>query len=124
MARGQPDLEAARVAAERGHDVTIIEAASAPGGQVRLISRLTRRRDMIGLIDWRISECERLGVDLRYDTYAECNDVTELDPDVVLIATGGIPNTDILEEGAEFAVVELGYSVRRRQARTERTRVR
>ena len=101
---GPAGLEAARVAAERGHDVTVLEAAGAPGGQVRLISRLARRREMIGLIDWRISECERLGVELRYDTYAEVSDVTELDPDVVFVATGGVPNTDILEEGAEFAV--------------------
>ena len=52
---GPAGLEAARVCAERGHDVTVIEAASAAGGQVRLISRLTRRRDMIGLIDWRLA---------------------------------------------------------------------
>ena len=101
---GPAGLEAARVAAERGHEVTVLEAAGAAGGQVRLISRLARRREMIGLIDWRVSECERLGVDLRYDTYAEGSDVAEFDPDVVLVATGGVPNTDILEEGAEFAV--------------------
>jgi NADPH-dependent 2,4-dienoyl-CoA reductase/sulfur reductase-like enzyme len=52
---GPAGLEAGRVAAERGHDVTVFEAAAAPGGQVRLTAQSPRRREMIGIIDWRMA---------------------------------------------------------------------
>src|ERR1039458_543522 len=42
---GPAGLEAARVAAERGHDVVVFEAASRPGGQVRLTALSPRRRE-------------------------------------------------------------------------------
>ncbi len=48
---GPAGLEAARVAAERGHNVVVHEAASRPGGQMRLTARSPRRREMIGIID-------------------------------------------------------------------------
>ncbi|PTT93860.1 N-methylproline demethylase, partial [Pseudomonas sp. HMWF031] len=50
---GPAGLEAARVAGERGHDVTVLEAADQPGGQIRLTALNERRREMIGIIDWR-----------------------------------------------------------------------
>lgn len=100
---GPGGLEAARVAAERGHEVVIFEAQDQPGGQVRLITRTRRRSDMIGIIDWRIAELERLGVDIRYNSYADKEDVLAEDPDIVVIATGGIPDTEICE-GADLAV--------------------
>ena len=101
---GPAGLEAARVSADRGHDVTVLEAANEPGGQVRLIARVPRRREFIGIIDWRIAQCESAGVTFRYDTYAETNDVMALEPDVVFIATGGLPNTNVLETGSDLAV--------------------
>ncbi|MEI4471022.1 oxidoreductase [Frigidibacter sp. MR17.24] len=88
---GPAGLEAARVAAERGHEVTVFEAAPQAGGQVRLLSSLARRREMIGIVDWRLAELERLGVEIRYNAYAEAADVTALAPDVVVVATGGLP---------------------------------
>lgn len=98
---GPGGLEAARVAAERGHDVVVLEAMPWAGGQVKLAARNPRRVDLAGIIDWRISECERLGVEIRYDTVADDRIVTELDPDVVIIATGGQPQLPELTEGAE-----------------------
>ncbi|QDL93713.1 NADH:flavin oxidoreductase [Paroceanicella profunda] len=94
---GPGGLEAARVLALRGHAVTVFEAADAPGGQVALLSRLARRREMIGIIDWRMSECEALGVQFRFNTYAEAEEVTALSPDIVVVATGGMPNTEVIE---------------------------
>nr|AIU93758.1 hypothetical protein LRS1606.324 [Rhodococcus sp. NS1] len=94
---GPAGLEAARVLAERGHTVTVLEAGSAPGGQVAIASMPERRRDLIGIIDWRVQECRRLGVTIRYNTYAEADDVLTENPDVVIIATGGIPNTTIVD---------------------------
>ena len=90
---GPAGLEAARVAAERGHAVTLHEAAEEAGGQVRLTARTARRRDMMALIDWRLAECARLGVDLRYNSFAEPETALDGDPDVVIVATGGLPET-------------------------------
>ncbi|MEZ5778676.1 MAG: NADH:flavin oxidoreductase [Paracoccaceae bacterium] len=101
---GPAGLEAARVAAERGHAVTVFEAAAQPGGQVRLTAQNPRRKEMIGLIDWRMSQCAARDVEFRFDTWAEADDVTALDPDVVVIATGGVPHTDVLEAGNDLVV--------------------
>jgi 2,4-dienoyl-CoA reductase-like NADH-dependent reductase (Old Yellow Enzyme family) len=101
---GPAGLEAARVSAERGHDVTLIEAADKPGGQIRLTVQVKRRAEIIGIVDWRMSELERLGVGARFNTYAEADDVRALEPDVVVVATGGLPGGYAIEDGAELAV--------------------
>ena len=99
---GPAGLEAARVAAERGHHVTVLEVMPQAGGQLRLAVRNRRRRDLIGIIDWRVSELARLGVDVRYDTYADDDLVASLDPDVVIVATGGVAQLTPLESGGEL----------------------
>ena len=101
---GPAGLEAARVAAERGHTVTVLEAASQAGGQVNLLAQNPRRREMTGIIDWRLAELSHLGVAIRYDTFAEMQDVLALEPDIVVIATGGVPQSPPMEEGEELAV--------------------
>ncbi len=97
---GPGGMEAARIAGERGHSVVLLEAMPWTGGQVRLAARNERRRDLLGMIEWRDSELERLGVDVRVDTFAEMSDVTALDPDIVVIATGGLPKMPGLDGGA------------------------
>jgi 2,4-dienoyl-CoA reductase-like NADH-dependent reductase (Old Yellow Enzyme family)/thioredoxin reductase len=101
---GPAGLEAARVAAERGHDVTVFEATSEPGGQVRLTARTKRRAEMIGIIDWRMAQCEARGVKFRFNTFADASDVLAEKPEVVIIATGGLPEMDILEAGNDLTV--------------------
>jgi NADPH-dependent 2,4-dienoyl-CoA reductase/sulfur reductase-like enzyme len=101
---GPAGLEAARVAAERGHSVVVFEAASKPGGQVRLTVRSPRRHEMIGIIDWRMARCTELGVQFRFDTLAEEAEICAEEPDVVLIATGGAPHTEVLDAGNELVV--------------------
>jgi hypothetical protein len=101
---GPGGLEAARVAAARGHHVTVFEAASQPGGQLRLTALNPRRREMIGIIDWRMAQCAAQEVEFRFDTWAEAEDVVSLDPDVVIVATGGLPDTDVLEAGNDLVV--------------------
>ena len=101
---GPAGLEAARVSAERGHAVVLFEAAGDPGGQVRLAARHRRRRELIGIADWRAERCAAAGAELRFNVYAEAADVLAEDPDVVVVATGGLPNTEVLEEGNALAV--------------------
>lgn len=103
---GPAGLEAARVLAERGHSVTVYEAGDRFGGQVALAAVSERRRDLIGIVDWRYDECKRLGVELKRHHYV---DPEELDSftesvDVVILATGGHPNPDLGIPGAELAV--------------------
>ncbi|CUJ90644.1 putative N-methylproline demethylase [Shimia thalassica] len=98
---GPAGLEAARVAAERGHDVTVFEAQPDPGGQIRLTSQSPRRREMMSIIDWRMAQCAARDVVFHFNTWAEAEDVTALNPDVVIIATGGLPNTELFETGKD-----------------------
>ncbi len=97
---GPAGLEAARVCAERGHAVVLFEAAERLGGQVLLATRASWRKDLVGLVEWRQRELERLGVRLRLSTYAERADVLAERPDVVIVATGGVPDIDWIQ-GAE-----------------------
>jgi len=108
---GPAGLEAARVAAERGHDITVFEAQPNPGGQVRLTAQNPRRREMISIIDWRMSQCAARDVDFRFNTWAEAVDVTALNPDVVIIATGGLPNTELFESGKEQDLVVTSWDL-------------
>jgi 2,4-dienoyl-CoA reductase-like NADH-dependent reductase (Old Yellow Enzyme family)/thioredoxin reductase len=108
---GPGGLEAARVAAERGHDVTVFEAQPDPGGQVRLTAQNPRRREMISIIDWRMAQCAARDVAFHFNTWAEVEDVTALAPDVVIVATGGLPNTVLFETGQELARVVSAWDM-------------
>ena len=99
---GPAGLEAARVAAERGHAVTVFEAADKPGGQIRLTAQQERRREMISIISWRMAMCEKHGVSFRFNSYAELDDVLATDPDAVIVATGGLPHTEVLGAGNDL----------------------
>ena len=99
---GPAGLEAARVSAERGHAVTVFEAANEAGGQIRLTARSKRRAEMIGIIDWRLAQCEALGVEFHFNSYADSEKVMAGNPDVVVIATGGLPHTEVLAAGNDL----------------------
>ena len=101
---GPAGLEAARVAAERGHKVVVFEAADQPGGQVRLTAQTKRRAEMIGIIDWRMAQCAARDVEFRFNSWAEAGDVLAERPDVVIVATGGLPDTDVLVAGNDLVV--------------------
>jgi 2,4-dienoyl-CoA reductase-like NADH-dependent reductase (Old Yellow Enzyme family)/thioredoxin reductase len=101
---GPAGLEAARVSAERGHAVTLFEAADEAGGQIRLAARTARRRELLGIVDWRTQQLEKLGVALRFNKWAEAEDILGEEPDIVVIATGGLPQAPFLESGTELTV--------------------
>ena len=99
---GPAGLEAARVAGQRGHEVVVREAADAPGGQVRLTALSPGRAEMIGIVDWRMEECARAGVAFRFNSYAGAEEVLCEAPEVVIVATGGLPAPAPLAAGAEL----------------------
>ncbi|CZT37001.1 NADH:flavin oxidoreductase [Rhizobium sp. 9140] len=101
---GPAGLEAARVSAERGHSVVVFEAANHAGGQIRLTAQSERRREMMSIIDWRMGQCEKHGVTFHFNSWADADTIATENPDVVIIATGGLPHTDVLTTGNDLVV--------------------
>ena len=66
---------------------------------------------MISIIDWRMAQCAARDVVFHFNTWAEAADVTALDPDVVIIATGGLPNTELFESGKEQPLVVSSWDM-------------
>ncbi len=96
---GPGGLEAAWVAAARGHHVQLLERSSELGGKIRLAQRLPGREELSDFADWRIGECERRGVAVTLRTEATAQSVLDLEPDAVIVATGGRAT---LEGAAKF----------------------
>lgn len=88
---GPAGLEAARVAAERGHRVTLAEAGPEIGGQFRLAGLQPRRGQIADLIGWYGRQLDAVGVDLRFNTFLEADDIADLKADRVILATGSLP---------------------------------
>ncbi len=101
---GPAGMEAARVAAERGHEVKVFEAAAKAGGQIRLTAQSKRRAEMIGIIDWRMEQCLAKGVTFQFNSWAGAAMIEAEKPDVVIIAAGGYPHTEVLKAGNDLVV--------------------
>lgn len=92
---GPAGMEAARVAAERGHHVTLYEKSSALGGQINLAVKQVGRDELGRLVDYESRQLKRLGVTLRLGQAADVATITASHPDAVVIATGArqaLPN--------------------------------
>jgi len=89
---GPAGLEAARVAAERGHRVEVVEALPVVGGQFRLAGMQPRRGQILELMDWYERQFDRLGVKLRLNTYLDEQEIAEHPAEVVVVATGSLPD--------------------------------
>lgn len=85
---GPAGLEAARVAAGRGHEVILFERSEQLGGTVRLAARPPTRAELARTVDWLGSEVERLGVDVRRGQTVDADVVMAASPDAVIVATG------------------------------------
>lgn len=108
---GPAGMEAALVAVQRGHDVVILEAADKAGGQIRLTAQSPRRAEMMQIIDWRVARCEELGVQFRYNVFAETDDVLAENPDLVVIATGGMANIQLYETNEDLNHVVSSWDI-------------
>ena len=101
---GPGGMEAARVAALRGHDVVLMEATDRLGGQVNLAAKAPGREEIAGIAGWLQNEIETLGVEVRCNVLVEPEEVLAEAPDVVIVATGGTPDTEFLEAGEDLVV--------------------
>ena len=89
---GPAGLETARVAAERGHHVTLAEAGPELGGAFRLAGLQPRRSQITELIEWYERELERLDVTVKVNTPMFADDVAAFGADEVVMATGSQPS--------------------------------
>ena len=108
---GPAGLEAARVAAERGHDVTLLEASDGLGGQLRLATRLDHRRELWELVAFQQSKLERLGAEVRLDTTVDVATLTALTPDAVVVATGSTPRPLPLADAGGLKVLSIPEAI-------------
>ncbi len=103
---GPAGLKAAAVAAERGHQVTLVEAERWVGGQVRLAQRLPGREEMGGAITNLEGEARRAGVTIVTGTRVDLAYMRASGADVVVIATGAVPYRPPLEIAGEPVVLD------------------
>ena len=123
---GPAGLEAARGAAERGYRVEIVEALPVIGGQFRLAGMQPRRAQILELMDWYERQFVKLGVTLRLNTYIEADEIAAHPADVVVLATGSLPDEKAFQRwlphleslpGLDLGGVWSPEEVMRREAR-------
>lgn len=103
---GPAGMEAARIAALRGHRVTLAEATEKLGGTVQ-IARLAPNHEGIGdIVDWLDREMTRLGVDVRLNQWVDGTFVKELAPDALILATGASPRMSGIQNGMAAQTIE------------------
>lgn len=88
---GPAGLEAARVAKERGHSVTVYDKGEAPGGQINLIQMRPGRKAMGGVIRYLKRMLEQLDVPVIVGKEMTADEILKESPDAVVIATGSTP---------------------------------
>ena len=95
---GPAGLEAARVAAERGHCVVLAEASNRLGGQFRLAGLQPRRAQILDLMDWYERQLARAGVEVRLNTPMDAEDIGREGADAVILALGAAPNAAVFQK--------------------------
>ncbi len=96
---GPAGCEAARVAAERGHEVTLVEASGELGGQFRLAGQQPRRGQILDFIAWFERQLDQTGVEVLFNSPFFSEDVIAFEADAVVLATGSIPSQTGYQRG-------------------------
>lgn len=94
---GPAGMEAARVAAERGHQVTLIERSEQLGGAIRLATRAPGWEAYAQAVDWLERALRKLPVELLLGQEATLESLLELAPDALVIATGATPRRPLVD---------------------------
>ena len=90
---GPGGMEAARVAAMRGHEVTLYERDNELGGQFNILTKNVKsREEMGGIIRYLTSQIKKLGVKMNFGIEVDAELIDRERPDVVIIATGSTPS--------------------------------
>ncbi|WP_433359846.1 FAD-dependent oxidoreductase [Streptosporangium sp. CA-115845] len=102
---GPAGLKAAEVAAKRGHQVSVVDAGSRPGGRL-LAAGQTAALALVSSVDHLVGELTELGVPVRTGTVVDEALLRELNPDEVVLATGARPVTaEAFPDAADGVVV-------------------
>lgn len=101
---GIAGMEAAIVAAERGHKVTILERTGRLGGQLNLACIPPDKQRIKEANDWFAAEVTRKEIEVQYNTEATVDKIREIKPDEVILATGALPIVQLPIEGCEHAL--------------------
>lgn len=85
---GPGGLEAAVVAAERGHQVILCEKTGTLGGLIRYARKVPFKKETVQYLDYMINKAVRMGVDIRLNTEVTPDLVRAIDPDTTIAAVG------------------------------------
>jgi len=107
---GPAGMEAAIVAAQRGHDVTLFEKADRLGGQFYLASIPPFKGEISAFLAWQRHTMERFGVKVIMKTALTAETVKKQKPDAVIVATGSVP-TDMPISGLDRPFVVTAQDV-------------
>ena len=88
---GPGGMEAARVAALRGHDVHLFEKTDVLGGQLRYAYIPPGREEIVNVISFLENQIKKLNVNIELSKKVDTVTINKLKPDVVIAATGGVP---------------------------------
>lgn len=104
---GPAGMEAARIAAERGHEVILLERRYFTGGTVRILGNTTFMHEFRNLNDYHAHELKRLGVDVRTGVEATAESIAALEPDVVLVACGATMSIPEVASDKPFVITHV-----------------
>ncbi len=107
---GPAGLEAAWVAAARGHDVELWEKSKELGGQINWMKSMPLRRDFLVLTDTQIAACLRFGVTIKTEIEATARMARDADPDTIVLAVGSVPTPIAFEGGGEAVTLQAALT--------------
>jgi 2,4-dienoyl-CoA reductase-like NADH-dependent reductase (Old Yellow Enzyme family)/thioredoxin reductase len=94
---GPAGLAAARMAALRGHRVSVCDRQAEPGGALRLAALPPGRADLSDIVTFLKNELQRLGIEVRYHTHLDETLLNDIAPHEVVVATGSLPEMPMLK---------------------------
>ncbi|MCX6008142.1 MAG: FAD-dependent oxidoreductase, partial [Chloroflexi bacterium] len=107
---GPGGMEAARVAAIRGHDVTLFEKSGKLGGQLNLACVPPTKQELSETVIWLSNQVAKTGVKVKLNTALTLNEIEKEKPDVLVVATGAW-QTDVKIKGADGPNVVTAWDI-------------